>query len=693
MEPPLAAAGLAQPTATPTAQPRRQAPGGPGIQNALLAAAYALLAWASLQLFATLNASASPVWPPSGLAVGALLVFGRRLWPGVLAGAFLANVLTTGHWPTSIAIAAGNTLEALAVVGLFGLFSGQRLHMDKAGSLLAFIAAALVGPVVSASVGVGSLWAAGLVGASPGVVWLTWWLGDAAGALVFAPLIVLWAADGRGPALGEARRREWAAYLAFLAVVAALVWVMVGGGTQGPLLAFVVIPLVVWPAVRFGPHHAALANGLVTTIAVFATLGGTGLFAGQGVNTGLLLLQAFLVQLSCTSLLLAATIRERASAEDSARAAREAEQRFHDLVDSAPDATLLADETGRIVLANRQAEALFGYPRLELAAMNVDDLMPQRFKHGHAKHRADYHASPRTRPMGVGLALFARRKDGSEFPVEISLGPITGPHGSLVAASIRDITARRKAEDELEVSRRQLAATEKLAALGTLVAGVGHEVRTPLTYIATNLALIRIQVEKAVALHPDLAPLNEDLRHYISKSQDGVKRIDNIVRQLRQVSKSEIMVEAAGLDEVVQVAVELFRATHKGGITVELESDRFPPFILDKGQLQQVIINLLNNAAEAMEGQGVIHVRLRQRDGVAVLEVEDHGPGMSAEVQKRLFDPFFTTKAQGTGLGLPISRRIVEAHGGTMTFTTAATGTTFKVTLPPGGAKREGIAP
>jgi len=396
------------------------------VSNGIFAAVYMAVAFSSLRLFATLNASASPVWPPTGLAIAALLICGPRLWPGIYIGAFAANSLTSGPI-TSIAIAAGNTLEAFMAFWLVVRFAHGVHAFNGARSLGVFVlAAGLAAPLVSATVGTTSLAADGLVQSSLyGVVWTTWWLGDASGALIVAPLIISFVLRPKQVPVGGLR--ELVLLILVVLIAGATVFAPLIFSSIPPVaLSFTVVPIIVWAGLRFGSRGATGATFLFSTIAIWCTVG----------------------------LALSALVHERLDAQEEARKARAAESRFETLVDSAPDAMVIADAQGRIVQVNSQTEALFGYAREEVLNLKVEDLIPQRFRTGHLAHRADFHATPRRREMGVGMELYGLRKDGTEFPVEISLSPLQSDSGVLVSSAIRDISERRRVEEE----RARLAA-------------------------------------------------------------------------------------------------------------------------------------------------------------------------------------------------------------------------------------------
>ncbi|HLB13671.1 MAG TPA: MASE1 domain-containing protein [Burkholderiales bacterium] len=264
-------------------------------------------------MLAFFHPSASPVWPPTGLALAAVLLLGYRVWPAVLVGAYLVNVTTAGSVATSIGIATGNTLEAVVGAYLVNRFASGRDAFDRPEDVFKWaLLAAMISTLVSATFGVTTLCLGGVASwASYGPIWLTWWLGNAAGALIVAPLVLLWA---RNPRLRWNRKQFWEAALLLLAVC--VIGLIVFGEVapfqdRNPPLTFLCIPPVVWAAYRFGQREAVTASFLLSAFAVSATLRGVGAFAGDSPNESLLLLQAFMGVITVMAMTLAASVSER----------------------------------------------------------------------------------------------------------------------------------------------------------------------------------------------------------------------------------------------------------------------------------------------------------------------------------------------------------------------------------------------
>lgn len=283
----------------------------------VLTAVYFVAGKLALQL-AIVNASASPVWPPTGIALAAFLVLGYHVWPSILLGAFLVNLTTAGGVATSVGIAVGNTLEGVVAAWLVSRFAGGRRAFDRAYDIFKFVFfAALLSTAVSATCGVTSLSLGGFADwAEYGSIWLTWWLGDAVGALIVAPVLLLWSANPR-PQWNPAQVVEIAILLAGLVLVGLLVF---GGRFSTEVrnypLEFLFTPILIWAAFRFGPRETATGVAGLSGIAIWGTLHGFGPFVAESQNTSLLMLQSFMGVTSVMTLALAAEVSERTRAEE-----------------------------------------------------------------------------------------------------------------------------------------------------------------------------------------------------------------------------------------------------------------------------------------------------------------------------------------------------------------------------------------
>ncbi|GIJ44088.1 hypothetical protein Val02_09740 [Virgisporangium aliadipatigenens] len=383
-----------------------------------------------------------------------------------------------------------------------------------------------------------------------------------------------------------------------------------------------------------------------------------------------------------------------------------AEAMFEGLLEAAPDAIIGVTTDGTITLINAQAERLFGYPREELVGQSVDVLVPERLRSGHVHHRDGYFAHPRTRPMGAGAALAAVRKDGTEFPAEISLSSVNTDRGMIVTTAIRDVTDRLIAQAERErliaqaerdAGERRLQHTRRLESLGQLAGGVAHDFNNILAVISNYAEMIAETLESPNPDPRDLADARTDLGQ-ISRAAERAARL---TKQLLAFGRRDItQAEVLNLNHVIGDIEPMLRRSIGEHIHLITNLDRqLWPVHADAGQIEQILVNLAVNARDAMPGGGTLSIdttnvevgddditdsRLQAGRHVRV-RVSDTGTGMPPEVIERAFEPFYTTKPKGsgTGLGLATVYGIATAAGGDVhLYSENGIGTTVTVILP-----------
>ena len=378
------------------------------------------------------------------------------------------------------------------------------------------------------------------------------------------------------------------------------------------------------------------------------------------------------------------------------RGRQRAEQKFQQLLESAPDALIIVNRDGKIVLANSQTDRLFGYSRAELLGQAIELLVPVRLREAHAGHRASYFQVPDARQMGVGLTLHGLRKDGSEFPAEIGLNPIETDEGVLIAAAVHDVTERRKAAEALErgYAELELRVQERTAELARSNADLekfayvsSHDLQEPLRTVASYVQLLERRYK---------GQLDQEADEFIRYAVDGAHRMQQLINDLLTYSRVGTRaqpLQPTDCEMVFDQAVQNLKIAIQESVA-EVTHESLPTINADGGQLIQLFQNLLGNAIKFHNHQPPqVHVRAERRDGEWVFSVRDNGIGLDPKYADRIFTIFQRLhgrdKYPGTGIGLAICKKIVERHGGRIWVESRPEeGSVFYFSLPAKGDNR-----
>ncbi len=657
----------------------------------LVACGYFLLAQVGLE-FSTITANISPIWPPSGLAVGALMVGGLRLWPGVALGSLLGSLSAEAPPGAAALMALGNTLEAFTTVALLRSLFGFRGEFEHPRHVFGFIVLlGMVGTPLSALFGAGSLWLDGSLAASSFFpAWLTWWGGNFTGGLVLGPLFI--AAYRMVPsARAPARLREL--ILSALLLVGVGGTVLVWGGRWGlahPALLVLPLPLVVWIAWRFAIGGAALSLLLLSALAVSGAALGLGPFVSNPPAGAYGLLLIYIVVVATTSLVLAAFNVERekvlARLRQSEWQITEA-QRIGDFgVWSWELRTgLFRLSEGGLRLLGETSERF--EPRIDSLRTRVhpDDL-------GEFDERI---RSVRQRCQPETWELRVIGADGKLRHVTVTCAALRSGRAlpELLLGTLFDLSDRKRHEDEHANMQRKLLETQKLESLGLLAGGIAHDFNNLLTGVLGNASLLRAQLSEDNPMHAGLRRI-----------ESAAERAAQLCRQMLAYSgKGRFAVRSVELNEIVANTLLLAQSSVPPHAEVSFHpAKQLPPIKADALQLRQILLNLVLNAVEAIpEKGGRVAVRTgtmgvdrtwlagaylapQLPDGEYVfLEVEDTGLGIAEEHLAKIFDPFFSTKFVGRGLGLPAVAGVMRAHQGAVRVgSRLGQGSTFRVVFP-----------
>lgn len=355
------------------------------------------------------------------------------------------------------------------------------------------------------------------------------------------------------------------------------------------------------------------------------------------------------------------------------------------VVDSALDAVIVVNEAGAVVAMNPAAEATFGYSLAEAMGQPIGALIvPDHLKDAHEQGLARYRATRQPRVLGRRVEMQARCKDGRTIPVELAITEVNLPDRRLFTANLRDLSGARESATEIERQRDALHQSEKLAALGSLLAGVAHELNNPLSIVLGQAVMMREDAVEAGA--------HGYVRERAEKIEAAAERCARVVRSFLAIARQrKAEKRSVALAPVVEGAIDLLSyGLRTGGVEVVRDyQDGLPDVFADMDQVQQILINLLVNATQALEevaGRREIRISARTTPDESVcLVIADNGPGIPKEIAARVFDPFFTTKphGMGTGIGLSVSRGLAHAQGGRLAMQDSPLGgAAFELSLP-----------
>jgi two-component system sensor kinase FixL len=361
------------------------------------------------------------------------------------------------------------------------------------------------------------------------------------------------------------------------------------------------------------------------------------------------------------------------------------------ILQTVPDAMIIIDERGRVESLSASAERLFGYPLAEVAGENVSMLMPSPYRERHDAYVERYLSTGERRIIGIGRVVTGRRKDGTTFPMHLTVGELRSVDAHHFTGFIRDLTDQQLTESRLKELQAELTHMSRFTALGEMASTLAHEINQPLTAISNYLRGCQRLLERIED------PASPTLRDAVGKAADQALRAGDIIRRLREfVARGDSERRVESLPKLIEDASTLaLIGAREAGIAVEFRIDPAVDLVVaDRIQIQQVLVNLIRNAVDVLaefDGPRAIEIEAHAgADGMIRVGVADTGGGLSPEVARHLFQPFVTTKREGMGLGLSICRTIVEAHGGRIWVEARPRGgTIFHFTLRAAGGHEE----
>ncbi|HYR37270.1 MAG TPA: MASE1 domain-containing protein [Burkholderiales bacterium] len=657
-------------------------------QVALLAAVY--FTAAKLALLAAIPPGyATALWPPSGIALAALLLWGTRLWPGVWIGSFAANLMVEGAPLPAAVIAAGSSLQAYAVATLVRRHLGVPRRFTLVRDVLVFVGLAAGGAIIAPTVALVPL-ATIYPLKVPDIAtnWWTWWEGDACGMLIFTPLILSWTAPG----IAWTRRRIVEALVFAVLLLAAGEIVFSGGFGR----TFVMVPFIVWAAFRFGQREVTTTSAVVCAMALWYTLQREiGPFSVLPRNETLLLLLIFVSTIVVTGLILGAVLAQLQASHDEletrvrerTRLLADSERRFRLMVDSVVDyAIFMLDPGGRVASWNAGAQRIKGYSAAEIIGEHFSRFYSREEIEGGKPQWELEVAGREGRFEEEGWRL---RKDGSTFWANVVITAVRDDSGRLLgfAKVTRDLTERKRVEAEMVHAR--VEAERASESKSQFLANMSHELRTPLNSLLILARLLADNTsgnlsDKQVRFAQTIYSSGMDLLALINDLLDLAKIESGAVTALHMAST-----RLEALREELEHTFRQVAQEKRLQFVIEIAPDLPATIRTDATRLKQILKNLLANAFK-FTPRGSVRLRVAPRGEKSVaFEVSDTGIGIPADKQQMIFEAFqqadgsTSRKYGGTGLGLSISRELTRLLGGELELASEpGQGSTFTLVLP-----------
>jgi PAS domain S-box-containing protein len=670
--------------------------------------------------FANVHKSISAIWPATGIALAALLIFGQHFWPVIFVGAFVVNITTAGSIPLCLGIALGNTLEAWLGAYLISTYANGIDVFDRPLNIFKYVGlAGLFSTAISATIGVTSLILSGSAAVDQfQTAWITWWLGDAMGNFLVAPVLILWS---RAPAMEIKGKKivELCLLISAIAITSLAVFSDVVT-THNNSLEFLCIPILLWAAFRFGRRVSTTAVFILATIAIWGTTNNLGPFARSTRNESYILLQAYLATVSLMAVCVATVVWELKRVRDgleqgreeseikiregetsltqmvqalqnevherrrAAEALRISEERFRLVIEGVRDyAIFMMDSTGAIMSWNAGAEKIKGYKAEEILGKHFSCFFPPPDIANGIPALLLKMAQEHARVESQGLRV---RKDGTTFLTDGVITALWDKTGRLRGFSYVscDITQKKQAEQALLQKERLLAhingEREQLELFAHMAS---HDLQEPLRKIIIFGDLLKQEI---------FTRLSEEGKDYLDRMQNAAHRMSRLIDDVLKFSKTisrEVPFESVNLNDVMKEVLEDLEL-RINETNASITSDTLPTIEANRGHMYELLQNILSNAIKYHKKNEPPRVSVTckelENDFIEII-VEDNGIGFEEKYATRIFKPFERLHRRdefgGSGIGLAICKRISIYHGGHIVAKSILNiGSTFIITLP-----------